>query len=416
MLLNKDQYIRRAAAYVINKTKNSEAVQLLKKVSNDEDAGVKIYSAGALLEYKIIKVEKAIEILVEGLKDKDFEIRKIAVEEILVLGRYIEKNDNIFNALCEAVNDIDSKVREKAVMALNNMNDKKTIPALLIALKDNDPIIRRTALMGFGSIILQYSVEDNVLDPLILCIKDKDRIVRATAAGILGKTNNKIVEEPLQSALEDENAIDRISAAGALLLHGWKMDSKAGKVLKEASNSGDSQINMLASMQIAIASKEESNIVKEILNTNIEENLSMLKSKDPIDRLMGICFFMIPMEKDDRITNALIDALKDTDDNVRSNAALAIAALKITDNKAIESLILLLKDKNADIRLNACYALLGIKDIRAVPSLIETLKDADPQVKQSAKSALYSITNQDYEDDIQKWEDWWSNITSNIIK
>jgi HEAT repeat protein len=73
--------------------------------------------------------------------------------------------------------------------------------------------------------------------------------------------------------------------------------------------------------------------------------------------------------------------------------AMCIGRLK--DHRAVEQLIAVLKDKTANVRMNAAYGLGALKDTRALQPLIESLKDAEWNVRSAAVWALGRIENRD---------------------
>ena len=84
----------------------------------------------------------------------------------------------------------------------------------------------------------------------------------------------------------------------------------------------------------------------------------------------------------------LLRKLKDTDQRVRSSAALALGQI---GKPAVPALIEALKDDDPGVRYSAARALGEIKDKSALPALMEALEDDDWRVRQSATEALYEI-------------------------
>ena len=87
---------------------------------------------------------------------------------------------------------------------------------------------------------------------------------------------------------------------------------------------------------------------------------------------------------------ALIAALKDKDDGVRSFAAEALGRI---GKEAVPALIVALKDQNAGVRNSAVYTLgrIGPEAKEVVPALIAALKDKDDGVRSFAAEALGRI-------------------------
>ena len=86
----------------------------------------------------------------------------------------------------------------------------------------------------------------------------------------------------------------------------------------------------------------------------------------------------------------LVDALKDTDAEVRQNSALALAAL---GRDALVPLKEALKDANREKRAAAAYALgqMGVSGREAMAELLKVLKDDEAAVRRSASQAINRI-------------------------
>lgn len=88
----------------------------------------------------------------------------------------------------------------------------------------------------------------------------------------------------------------------------------------------------------------------------------------------------------------LIDMLKDKNEDVRVNVAIALG--KIGDPRAVEPLIIVLKDEDEEVRGPAAIALGNIKDTRAVEPLIAALKliaESSEEEKLIGKNAAWAL-------------------------
>ncbi len=112
-----------------------------------------------------------------------------------------------------------------------------------------------------------------------------------------------------------------------------------------------------------------------------------LKDLDPDVRQQAA--FGLSQLRDDRATDALIGALKDENADVRQQAAFALSQLR--ESRAVPGLTAALKDVDEDVREQALFALSQIRDVTAVPALIGALGDAKPNVRQQAAFALSQI-------------------------
>ncbi len=102
-------------------------------------------------------------------------------------------------------------------------------------------------------------------------------------------------------------------------------------------------------------------------------------------------------EDDERIKEALAEALKDNDPSVREEAQMALQKISISfrDSKVKEALVEALKDKNPFLRAGAAK-LLGDIDIyqgnsKAATALVKVMADEDQWVRVMAARSLIII-------------------------
>jgi HEAT repeat protein/beta-lactamase regulating signal transducer with metallopeptidase domain len=112
-----------------------------------------------------------------------------------------------------------------------------------------------------------------------------------------------------------------------------------------------------------------------------------LKDQDPEVRQQAAS--ALSQLRDGRATDALIAALKDENAEVRQQAAFALSQLRVA--RAVPALVVALKDVDDDVREQALFALSQIRDASAVPALIGALSDAKPNVREQAAFALSQI-------------------------
>jgi beta-lactamase regulating signal transducer with metallopeptidase domain len=86
------------------------------------------------------------------------------------------------------------------------------------------------------------------------------------------------------------------------------------------------------------------------------------------------------------VTGALVEALEDSDRQVRERAAIGLAITP--GNEVIEPLLSALKDPDAQVREKAAIGLAFRRDPKIVDPLLVALNDSDPQVREKAAIAL----------------------------
>jgi HEAT repeat protein/beta-lactamase regulating signal transducer with metallopeptidase domain len=89
---------------------------------------------------------------------------------------------------------------------------------------------------------------------------------------------------------------------------------------------------------------------------------------------------------DPRTVNALMEALKDSDKEVRETAMNALVQMR--DPRMFDPLVAALKDASADVREHAAFGLGQLRDARAAEPLAGALKDQNASVREQAVFAL----------------------------
>ena len=185
---------------------------------------------------------------------------------------------------------------------------KPAVKPLIVALKDNHPLVRRHAAEALGGI-----KDPRAVEPLIAALKDSDSLIRRHVVKALGKIGDPRAIKPLIAVLnEDRESHVRMSAAEAL---GWI---------------------------------EDPGVVDPLVSALKDEHWNVRScSAKALGRI-----------KDPRAVVPLISALKDEDATVRGYAADALGEIK--DARAVAPLVAILKDKNRYVCKKAARALTNI--------------------------------------------------------
>ena len=89
------------------------------------------------------------------------------------------------------------------------------------------------------------------------------------------------------------------------------------------------------------------------------------------------------------VVNPLLDALKDPDSQVREKAAMGLAFRR--DPRIVEPLLIAIGDSDSQVREKAAIALGASGDSRAVGALTTAMKDPDSQVREKAVAGLFLL-------------------------
>lgn len=362
--------------------------------------------------------ELAVEHLINALGDENVYVRENAARALGEIG-----NLKAVPALEKAINDSDEDVREKVKEALDKIKsfgayndyfgqqelenempkpnieelwENKDIDGLIKALGDEMVWVRRGAVHALGDIGDRRAVES-----LINTLGDDGAWVRRNAAMALGNIGDPRATEPLINTLGDEDEHVRGNAASAL---GEIGDPRAVPALEEVvndyikfvGNEAKEALDKIKSSDVCKEYLRQKEVEKEMSKPNIDELkgnkdveglINALEDSDELVR--GNAAGALGRIGDRRAVLPLINALEDSDEYVRKWAATALG--DIGDKRAVESLINALEDKDEDVRKWAVYALDRIGDKRAVEPLINALGDKDEDVRVKAASALDSI-------------------------
>ncbi len=98
---------------------------------------------------------------------------------------------------------------------------------------------------------------------------------------------------------------------------------------------------------------------------------------------------LLGLTKSNQVVNELNQALKDSDSDVRGNAAFTLG--NIGSETAIPGLLKALEESNKDVRWKAAFALGKIGTETAIPGLLKALEDSDEYVRRNAAFALGNI-------------------------
>jgi HEAT repeat protein len=427
-------------------------IQPLKKVLKRESRELRAGVAKALGE---IGDARAVEALIEALKDEDSDVRENSIDALVKIAK---KDLGVVDKLIKALRDKDSDVRGGITKVLGNLGwepkseeervlyyiangdwgecvkmGRVAVEFLIERLKDRNSYVRRSVAEALSKIIVA-EVSVTVLKAIMEAftqrlrqgLEDEDSYVRRKVARTLGEMEYDRVVEALIEALRDEDSYVRRSVAEALDGIGWKPRNDEERVLyyiakedwDECVKMGGVAVEFLierlkdkdryvrSSVAWALGKIGDARAVDTLIEALKDE--SSYVREDSIGALVKIA------KKDLGVVDKLIKALRDEDSYVRGGIAKVLGNLgwepKSEEERvlyyiangdwdecvkmgavAVEFLIERLKDRNSDVRRSVAEALGKIGDARAVDTLIEALKDEDSYVRASVAWALGEI-------------------------
>lgn len=347
---------------------------------------------------------RAIDPLLETLKDKDYRVRKVTADaldklkwqpaknETSVYYWMAKENTNKCKELGEIAtvalggflksNDEIEKVRIFAAFVLGEIRDPQAVKPLFSCINDDDSGVRQAVIVALGKLKAEVATK-----PLISMLLGKDMDessnVRAASAWTLGEIGNIIAVKPLIDSLAGENKDDSsdVRVADALAL-GKIKHPKAIRPLVNCLTDDDTRVR-LASAKALGQIKDPSAV--DFLNKGLSD-----VNENPEVRV-AIAGALGEIEKVKQI-RPLVDCLTSSHSNLRLAATMALG--KIKDPKTVGPLLGRLTDAESKVRIAAIEALRDIGDPKAlIPINIVATKDKDAIVRKVAAEAAKILSS-----------------------
>lgn len=339
------------------------------------------------------EVKAAIESLVRDLKGDVYQDReKASLALTYVHYNTEEAKKAVVPFLIKLLGDKDksgsiANVRWNAIRALEEIGGT-AVPELVVALKDQNRLIREGASEALAEILPTAGEGANVISSLIHTLRDPDARVRGNAAKAIEKRgpNAKEAVPALIQALRDRDPFVRQRAAEALREIG--PEAKAAvpaliRVLKSKKEDGD--VRWYAVLALGGIGPEGKAAVPALIEALRDREMKR-NAWAPVETLTKIGVVAVP---------ELTRALKDKDPEVREGTATVLSGIGTEAKAAVPALIDLLKDDEREgVRWNAVRALgnIGPAASSAIPSL-EAMAQSDPHagIRKDAADTLFKI-------------------------
>jgi HEAT repeat protein len=375
-LTNRDAAVRRSAAFALGRMGEggrSAVLQLVRRLQEDKDAGVRDMAATALgdiaraLRGNNDEVwEKSGGVLLKILKDDPSE--QVRRSSAYALGAFGPTASGAAANLIQALGDGKPSVRQNAAWALGQIGEEAgaAVPKLCACLSDKDTLVRRDAAGALGSI---GKAGEKAGQPLIELVKSEaDNVVKKTALESLAHLAGPQLASSatnIESLLQDHDPDVRWHAAIVLARIGGEQSAPALRVLSEALKKGEPDIQE----QAAAALSKLGPLAKPAMY-DLADTLTDAKKSENVRRNAALAIAHIGAAAEP-VVPSLVKALKRSQPTlVRQFAAEALSTLGYPANKkAIPDILDAIEnDKDKDVRLKCVYALFTMDS----PELIET--------------------------------------------
>ena len=308
-----------------------------------------------------------------GLKDEDEQVQMQCLAGLQVLGATAKL---AAPHLHEALAHPNFQVRQQAFYTLQAMNEDPR-PGLAKALDSKDPKIR----INTASLMMVSGVDQNTALPILIDgLKNEDATLKMQSAHALAVTRREVarVMPILIEGLKNKSAAVRTQAIQALQNMG-KDAAQAAPALIEAMSDADANVRQQAMYALQNV-RGNPDIVVPALAKRLKEETNVSVRQQIISILPQYGAKAFPH---------ITEALKDKDANIRQQAIYALQNMQGDFKSIMPQLEAMLKDENAQVRMALTQSLWRAGE-PAVPILIRLLKDKDQNVWMNA---VYSLRN-----------------------
>jgi HEAT repeat protein len=408
----------------------------------------------------------AVPLLLRALGDRDWRVRKTAVEALVAFGGAevtaglvqrlsAEDNAGARNSAIEALVQLgsasvgpllpllttrDPDVRKFAIDILGDIRDISAVPDLIEALRDSDENVRVAAAEALGKLRDRRAV-----DPLIACLSTYDQSwLDYAAAEALGEIGDERALGPLLAALGRsslrEPVLEALGKIGNLntlnpLIHGL---ADPLRIVREVS------VVALCSIYRKSTEDERPRIVSAVRTASTDQALDFLDelidtSGGELQRsavaVLGwtgrtsAAVKLFSLLREEELEEPVAQALRSigqagvpsllehlSDDNVLARRVAAMVLGDLGRREAEDALLALLDDENGHVRGTAAEALGRLKSATALAPLVRLLEDEYENVQECAIRALASIGDDSIFDTLlADFTAWETGMRRNIV-
>jgi len=306
------------------------------------------------------------------------------------------------------------KIRAKAAQEIGQTGDPSAIPALISALNDSSPRVRKQVVVALASIRVTRSLQG-----LIQATSDNDSEVRWLAVkGIEGYYTGETPRTGFLGYMERQyrSAKNTFLGSAVRITPGTAVDPRAVSALDR----------VMMDSHHAQAAQEATRTLGILLARQAVPDL-VITAHGPSEDLAREALNSLAKIKDVSAGPKLVDLLNSSNSNIRGDAAVTVGILrtraavprlqalyqngedKETRQKALEGLAYIgdpvsvpiflkaLYDKDASVRVNAAAGLARAKDTKALPDLMRSAPaEKNAEARLAMEFAITSLGRNDY--------------------
>jgi HEAT repeat protein len=414
-LKDKSVIVRERAAALLGNFKRRSAVDPLIKMLTDKTEW-KSVRARAADSLGVLRDERALQPLLDALKDENVEVRASAaaalgnlkdiraveplleiVNNPLISPPLSKETGGISEYVFSAEGQLYSPVRNNAIAALGKIGDKRAEPVLIKIVQDEIGIPQRTAITALGNLASQNAVPTLIE---ILQNRQADPTARKNTAVALGEIEDGHAAKPLEERLLDKTEYN-ITVIDAVKHNTfWQVVAEAiAKSFTISPDATDKLISRLTDtwehdpVRIAAAAS--------LGKIGTDKAISQLKdtlAKDSVEGVRLAAGLAVGKSKRKDLAPILVKVMKDTAKAAGDRRGATQGLGEIADPSTVPDLVGIMQDTTVaiEIRQDAAISLGKIGNSAAVSALIEEIrkKDINKNLKLDIINALGTAKSQ----------------------
>lgn len=357
--------VRAGTARILGEIGDLEVVEPLIKLLSDRNSYVRL---SAVLALGKLKDESSLYSLIDKLNDTDKKIRKAAIDVLASFGK--SATAPLINSLKYAQG---KEFKKNIIKTLGKIKDPASLYLVMQALYDSFSVVRNAAIDAIVAM-----GDEKTVDKLIEILS----VNRASIDNLLDEAQNHPFEHV------------RIRAIRAL---GELRDSRAVEVLKKILKEEENHIiveeveNALAKIGLGAWRRRAAITALGRLGNPkaLEPLIERLKDYNRDVRIDAVK--ALGSLKDKRAVEPILECLSHEDYVLRKESAVVLGIIGAGNPKVTDALIERLRDEKAEVRAEAAKALGRLLDLKAREPLKEALNDSYWSVRRDAENALNNL-------------------------
>ena len=386
-LQDQDSIVREAAAEILAKQQNAQALEILLAMAASAQDGERIRAVIALSAYSDQRVTLAYSNLANQRTGSPV-LKRLVYRGLAEIG-----DEFALKVLTDHLNNSDEATKCRILRELGYGSNPACVKLLVSYLDNPSPKVRSSALLGVSHSRSEHPILTEAVRGRLAVEKESD--VKRTLIEVLYKIKDPLTGEFLIEAAHDDDPRIRLAAYRAL---GENKVTAAVDVLLAALTNGKEDERKEAA--IALGKIGDRKALEPLLNA----------TEDPTPIVRLGCAIALGNFRDDRVRTQLMKLVQDADKQVLLQALVALGKQDSVETYKI--LVAALRNADRDIRLHAVNGIAYSTSESIIGDLISALeRETRVTVYNRIIEVLEAKTGKQFGNDNEKWLQWFQEKT-----